>query len=133
MNDIFSLIKPKSAFSCSECVCNDCLNWQKGTCPYGGCYDDLRAKERPYTEEYPGEVRKAWSDWNKKGEQEHWCRGGVFYPQLVCEHYVFFKGLEIKECLYAPVAVFQDGSISCSLVDTVGCEECYKRFEKEVR
>lgn len=34
------------------------------------------------------------------------------------------------ECLKAVVAVFQDGYIDCSLVDTLGCEACYKEWNK---
>ena len=26
------------------------------------------------------------------------------------------------------MAVYQDGYIACSLVDTLGCTECYKEF-----
>ena len=27
------------------------------------------------------------------------------------------------------VSVYQDGYINCSLVDTLGCEACYRQFE----
>ena len=30
------------------------------------------------------------------------------------------------------VSVFQDGYISCSLVDTLGCEACYREFEEHI-
>ena len=78
------------------------------------------------------EVRCGWSDWNKPGEQAHWCRGGFTYICEKCDQYVHYEGQTIKKCLLENVGVFQDGYILCGLVDTWGCEECYKRFlEKE--
>lgn len=38
----------------------------------------------------------------------------------------------VHDCLEAVVVVYQDGYISCSLVDAVGCEECYKRFQEKI-
>ena len=58
---------------CGDCVCKSCLLWWSQRCPYGGCYDEHRAKVDPW----PGPVRKSWTDWNKPGEQAHWCRGGA--------------------------------------------------------
>ena len=77
--------------------------------------------------------RTWWSRWNDPGEQEHWCRGGFFYPADPdeCEHYVEYKGQYIKECLKASVGVFQDGYIKCSIINNYGCERCYEEWEKE--
>lgn len=30
------------------------------------------------------------------------------------------------------MAVYQDGYIDCSLVDTLGCEACYREFEERM-
>lgn len=54
--------------------------------------------------------------------------GGFFYPEYVCNDFVKYEGQEVRDCLGAVVSVFQDGYISCSLVDTVGREQCYERF-----
>lgn len=70
--------------------------------------------------------RTAWSDW--KTDQAFWCRGGTFYPAAWCEHYVKYTGSHVESCLGANVQVFQDGYIWCSIIDSIGCEECYKRF-----
>ena len=126
--------KYKSKMGCSGCICRDCLMWWSNRCPYGGCFDDYRAAYEPYCMWHP-EVRKQWTDWNKPGEQAHWCRGGEFYSCKKCEHYVKYTGHStVRECLEQNVQVFQDGYILCGLVETWGCEECYRRFmEKEER
>ena len=117
---------------CGHCICRSCLLWNTGRCPYGTCYDDFRAKENPYDKAHPDKPpRKLWSNWNKPGEQAYWCRGGTFYPVKRCEKFVKYFGCEITECIKAPVAVYQDGYISCSLVDSVGYEACYREFEEK--
>lgn len=114
-----------------DCICMECLYWWSGRCPYGNCYDDRRAKEIPYDKAYPDRPpRTAWGNWNKPGEQAHWCRGGIFYPVQYCERFVKYHSEHsiVKTCLGENVQIFQDGYILCSLADTVGCEECYRRF-----
>ena len=114
---------------CGQCVCRNCLYWWSIRCPFGGCYDDHRAKIDPYDKAHPGRpLRTAWSNWDKPGEQAHWCRGGTFYPVTYCPHFTKYRGCQIKECLKCNVAVFQDGYIDCSLVNTLGCTECYQEF-----
>lgn len=126
-----SFFEERSAMSCGDCLCHDCLLWWQGRCPNGGCYDDRRAMIKPYDVAHPNEPpRKQWSDW--KTEQAFWCRGGIFYPQHICGSYVHYKGSEIKECIMANVQVFQDGYISCSCIDNIGCEECYRRLEERI-
>lgn len=116
---------------CGNCVCRSCLFWWSGRCPHGGCYDDLRAQTDPYDAAHPDKPpRDLWSTWDQPGEQAHWCRGGVFYPTHYCREFVKYQGQQVKDCLEAVVSVFQDGYISCSLVDSVGCQECYRRFEE---
>lgn len=101
--------------------------WWSGRCPYGGCYDHHRAEVNPYDKAHPNEPpRTAWSNW--KTDQAYWCRGGIVYPSLYCEHYIEYRGSEVQDCLYANVEIFQDGYKRCSLVESVGCEACYKRF-----
>ncbi|RHS11226.1 hypothetical protein DWV84_24095 [Blautia sp. AF13-16] len=118
---------------CGQCICRNCLYWWSGRCLYDDCYDDYRAKVEPYDKAHPGKPpRKWWSDWNKPGEQAHWCRGGTFYPVSYCQRFVKYKGCQVKECLKCNVAVYQDGYIACSLVDTMGCTECYKEFCKSM-
>lgn len=116
--------------SCTHCICRDCLMWWSGRCPYGGCFDDHRAKVKPW----PGPVRTAWTDWSKPGEQAHWCRGGTFYPVDHCEHHIHYERDKaiVRTCLECNVIVYQDGYIQCSLVDVMGCAECYKRFEEKM-
>ena len=118
---------------CGECVCLSCLMYHSGRCPYGGCWDDLRAIEQPYTE-YHSDIRKTWTNWNKPGEQEHWCRGGICYEfDGACPSFIRFDPARkiVRTCLLANVEKFQDGFIRCSIIDSIGCEECYRRFEEE--
>lgn len=112
---------------CEDCICRGCLYWWSKRCPYGRCYDDHRAKAEPYDRAHPDELpRIMWSDWET--QQAYWCRGGFFYPVSHCGHFVKYEGQQVRECLGAPVSVFQDGYIQCSLVDTIGCMRCYERF-----
>lgn len=118
---------------CDSCVCRSCLYWWSYRCPYGGCYDNLRVQENPYDKAHSDKPpRTAWSNWNKPGEQAHWCRGGVFYPEHYCDQFVKYMGSRIEECLRCNVQVFQDGYIDCSLVDAIGCETCYKNLIGEL-
>ena len=95
--------------------------------------DDHRANTDPYNKAHPGKPpRTYWSNWNKPGEQEHWCRGGENYPVTYCPHFVKYKGQQVKTCLKANVSVFQDGYIDCNLVESFGCEACYREFEERI-
>jgi len=116
--------------TCSKCACRSCLLWWSQRCPHGGCWDDHRAKVDPW----PGEVRKSWTNWNLPGEQEHWCRGGAFYPTDSCLDYIEYEHdkVQVRTCLVENVQVFQDGYILCGLVNVLGCEECYRRFEERL-
>lgn len=121
-----------TSLGCGDCVCRSCLHWASGRCPYGGCYDDLRAEEDPYPKAHPAEPpRKLWSDWKKPGELDHWCRGGLFYPSHWCWFYVRYTGQRIRMCLESNVSIFQDGYVKCSY--TPGCEECYQMFKKRIQ
>lgn len=116
-----------SMAGCGDCLCRDCLRWWSSRCPHGECYDDLRAKKNPYNEAHPDRPpRTGWSNW--RSDQAYWCRGGATYPAHACADYVHYEGSKIEECLCANVQKFQDGYISCSLVDSLGCEACYERF-----
>lgn len=118
----------KKEQGCEECVCRRCLYWWSSRCPYGRCYDDHRAKKDPYDAAHPDEPpRTMWSNWET--QQAYWCRGGIFYPASYCGHFIEYKGQQVRECLKAPVSVFQDGYIQCSIVDNMGCQECYKEFK----
>ena len=115
--------------SCSSCICRNCLYWWSGRCPYGRCYDDHRTQADPYDQAYPGQPpRTGWSDW--KTDQAHWCRGGALYPAHQCDHYekIEAEKTTVRERLEAIVAVYQDGYVECSLVETLGCAECYRRW-----
>ena len=115
----------KLKMGCRECICKKCLHWWSGRCPHGGCYDDFRAKDEPYNKAHPGLTpRTLWSDWNKPGEQAHWCRGGVFYLAHYCETFEKYEGSTIEECVRSSIEVFQDGYIRCSIKDQMGCEAC---------
>lgn len=117
---------------CDDCICRNCLYWWSSRCPHGKCYDDKRAIDNPYNAVHPDEPpRTAWSDWARPGEQEHWCRGGLFYPVSYCKDFVKYKECKIKECLKCNVAVYQDGYIDCSLIEHHGCEACYEEFERK--
>lgn len=118
--------------TCSQCICRDCLYLWSGRCLYGECYDDRRAKENPYDKAHPDKSpRTQWSDWNKPGEQAHWCRGGILYPEYFCDKYVHYEGQKIEDCVKAPISVFQDGFIDCSLKSTIGCERCIEEAEQQ--
>lgn len=125
------LLKNKSAISsCGGCICSKCLYWWSDRCPYGGCYDDHRTKTDPYDKAHPNNLpRKAWSNWNKPGEQAHWCRGGAFYLISYCDRFEKYHGSTIEECVAAPIQVFQDGHVKCSLKESIGCEACIMRAE----
>lgn len=115
--------------TCGNCVCRKCLYWWSSRCPYGGCWDDHRAEVDPYDTAHPDQPpRTEWSNWDKPGERAHWCRGGGFYPVHYCPHFVKYQGQTVKTCLGENVSVFQDGYIWCSMLDSTGCQECYKRF-----
>ena len=106
---------------CGQRVCRNCLYWWSGRCPYGACFDDHRAETDPYDKAHPDEPpRMWWSHWNKPGEQAH------------CPGFTKYKGCQVKECLKCNVAVYQDGYIACSLVDTLGCTACYQEFEEHM-
>lgn len=124
----------KKTLSYSGCVCEKCLYWWSGRCPYGKCYDDYRAKTEPFDKVQEQTPRTGWSDWNKPGEQKHWCRGGIFYPATYCEHFAKYAGSTVEDCVAAPIEIFQNGFIRCALKDNITCEECIRRVEgKESR
>ena len=119
---------------CGKCACRACLYWWSQRCPYGGCWDDHRADVDPYDRAHPEEPpRTWWSDWNKPGEQAHWCRGGNNYPVYYCPYFVKYLGQKVKHCLKENVSIFQDGYILCGLVENFGCERCYKEWEEKSR
>lgn len=124
-------IFPKPSIGgCGDCICKDCMRWCQSKCPFGACRDDWRATVNPYDAAHGGVIRKQWSDWNKPGEQAHWCRGGICYPAHICEHYVQYQKPDVQYCLNATVTKWADGTIICSLVDAIGCEECMRRWEE---
>lgn len=108
--------------SCSDCACRYCLYWWSGRCPHGKCRDDWRAVHAPW----PGKIRKLWSDWDKPGEQAHWCRGGALYPADECQEFVQYTGQEIEQCYRSPIRVFQDGYRICPMMVNGTCEQCLK-------
>lgn len=111
--------------SCGSCVCRNCLYWWSSRCPYGGCYDDLRAQENPYDKAHPDKPpRTTWSNWNKPGEQAHWCRGGISYPIHYCESFVKYQGCTVEECIDCNIQIFQDGYIVCPTKSNIGCDAC---------
>lgn len=116
--------------TCSTCLCEKCLYHQSSRCPFGECWDDRRASIKPYDAVHPGSQRKEWSNWER--DQAFWCRGGAFFPTHLCPHYVKYEkeGHIVADCLMAVVSKYQDGYVQCSIVDTVGCEECYRRWEE---
>ena len=117
--------KEHPKMSCGQCICRKCLYWWSGRCQHGRCYDDFRAQDDPYDKAHPGRPpRTFWSDWNKPGEQAHWCRGGDFFPVSYCEHYVRYEDSTIEGCIRANVQIFQDGYMTCVLKDSIGCEAC---------
>lgn len=116
---------------CRDCVCNYCLYWWSSRCPYGECYDDNRAKVDPYTDHHP--VRKLWSNWDKPGEQAHWCRGGALYPAEDCEHFVQYAGGKVVDCARAVTVEYQDGYIECSVRQSMSCEECMKGLTEKLQ
>ena len=127
---IDDLLSRSCTDSCRECACRNCLYWWSSRCPYGDCYDDHRAKTDPYDKAHPNEPpRTAWSDWNKPGEQAHWCRGGILYPENYCKHFQKYKGSTVEDCVSAPMQVFQDGFIKCTLKESIGCEACIAQAE----
>ena len=125
--------RPKASLAgCSKCICENCLYWWSNRCPYGGCMDDFRVHQEPYDKAHPNDPpRTTWSNWQT--DQAYWCRGGVFYPAQYCVHYQQYEGQSVKTCLMQNVSIFQDGYILCELVDTIGCEMCFKIFEERMQ
>lgn len=124
--------KRKRFPGCDDCICRSCLYWWSSRCPYGKCYDDHRAVVEPYDEAHPEEPpRTGWSHWET--QQAYWCRGGEFYPASCCEHFVKYKECQVKDCLEAPVVVFQDGHIQCDMEHIRGCQWCYERLENRMQ
>ena len=124
--------KRKMFPTCDDCVCQACLYWWSYRCPYGKCYDDHRAQVAPYDEAHPDKPpRTYWSDWEE--EQAYWCRGGEIFPVSYCEHFVKYKGQQVKHCLRALVSIFQDGYMYCSIVGIQGCQWCYEWFEERMQ
>lgn len=122
--------KKTISFGCEKCICNNCLYWWSMRCKHGKCYDDHRAKIDPFDKVFPEKSpRTGWSEWNKPGEQAHWCRGGIFYPVSYCEHFIKYEGSTVEDCVDAPIQIFQDGYVICSLKETIGCEVCIERKE----
>lgn len=115
---------------CSDCICRSCLLWWSKRCPYGGCWDEHRAKVDPW----PGPVRSQWTNWGQPGEQAHWCRGGALYPVDSCPDFIRYEPDKaiVQDCLKGVVVKYQDGYIQCSMIDVYGCEECYRRFEERL-
>lgn len=127
---IDDLLRNKKNGRCTECICRNCLYWWTNRCPHGTCYDNYRAKSDPYDKAHPGKpLRTSWSNWNKPGEQAHWCRGGILYPANYCEHFEKYTGSTIEDCVLAPIHIFQDGFVSCSLKESIGCEACIMQAE----
>ncbi len=113
---------------CSECLCRACLLWWSERCPFGGCWDDHRALVSPF----PGPERRTWTNWDKPGEQAHWCRGGFFYPADACPEFRPYEPPVVQVCLLESVLKWPDGYIQCGLVETQGCRKCWERtFGKE--
>lgn len=116
---------------CGECVCTFCMHWWKCDCPYGTCYDDHRAEIRPREKE-TGIHRTGWSNCERPGEQDHWCRGGIFYPSEDCEKFEQYEGQTIVQCHRANYSEFQDGSRRCAMFDENGtCSRCLSELSKK--
>lgn len=119
-----------SMAGCGDCMCRCCLHWWKGDCPHGECFDDYFCTVYPYRGEHA-----FFSLINEGNQKEHWCRAGESWQhrEEECQHYVIYEGQIIRSCIGANVRVFQDGAIVCSIIDSVGCAECYKRLEERER
>lgn len=116
--------------TCSECLCIYCLYLWSGRCRYGNCYDDYRAKSDPYTKHYP--ERHIWSNSCKPGEQEHWCRGGIFFPTEECESFEQYEGQKIEQCHKASTRVFQDGYRICPMMVDGSCDQCMREMDADI-
>ena len=91
-----------TVFDCGSCICRICLLWWSDRCPYGGCWDEHRARINPYDQAHPDDPpRKEWSNWAT--DQAYWCRGGVFYPTDKCEHFIKYDeaATQVQDCLWA--------------------------------
>ena len=120
--------------TCGDCICRYCLYWWSSRCPYGQCFDDLRAKENPFDEKYPHRSpRKLWSDWAKDGEQAHWCRGGIVYPTDHCEYFEQYTGQRIVRCVEAQTQEFQDGYVICLIRENMSCTTCMENLSRKLK
>lgn len=133
MTDIFFKDACRPQMHCGQCICDQCLYRWSGRCPFGDCFDEFRAVLYPFDRVHSNEpCRKSWSDWERPGEQAHWCRGGVVYPSSACPHFVKYHGSKVRFCLSSNIQIFQDGYISCSILKAIGCEACWKQFESKL-
>lgn len=120
--------------SCGTCACRRCMYWWSSRCPHGECYDDYRSQADPYDKAHPDKpLREMWSNWNKPGEQAHWCRGGVFYPVHYCENFVKYQGQTVEECVDGLISMFQDEYIDCPTKNNIGCEACIDQERAQER
>lgn len=127
-------MEKRISMHCGECVCKYCLYWWSIRCPYGDCYDDYRAVIEPYDAAHPDEPpRTGWTDWNKSGEQAHWCREGFFYPTDDCEHFVQYEGQKLSSCYKEVVSEFQDGYVMCYMRNAISCESCMKEMTEKLQ
>jgi len=87
-----------------------------------------------WCEEPPGCIcRKCLFWWScrcdgKCKEQE--CTGGWMNQAYACKNFVKIDDSQTKvmDCMEAVIVKYQDGYIQCSIVNDIGCEECYTRF-----
>lgn len=108
--------------SCNNCICSSCMLHWSARCPYGSCYDDLRAKETPFDEAHPNRPpRTGWSRW--KEEQAFWCRGGLFYPVDQCKEYVLCQNPKVQDCLMSNLGVCGVEFAQFVLAGSVGAEQ----------
>lgn len=59
----------------------------------------------------------------------HRCRNNKECPDQL--DYIRHTGYQVRQCLFATTAVYQDGYIHCPILESYGCEWCFERFEKE--
>ena len=45
--------------------------------------------------------------------------------------FVEYTGSKVKQCILATVEIYQDGYMHCPIINSLGCDYCYRRMEDE--
>lgn len=130
-DNIFDVYAPEAVIAgCGDCICQKCCRKDSGSCPYGECYDDYRSLMNPRTDRLGAAAERHGRPYYDE-VKHRWCIFGVFFPAEQCAEFIPKDGTYITQCLTTLVTHYPDGVQFCPIVNSVGCQFCYERFDKE--